>query len=67
VSEVDLNLIQQVKDKWMFQATARYSYYADFFQNFVKHDFEQHIIRDPALENATDDKKRAGRDKDSFH
>jgi len=49
VSEVDLNLIQQVKDKWGFQMTARFPMYAQFLTNFVKQDYKPQVIRDPGL------------------
>lgn len=39
VNEVDLNMCQQVKDKWMFQATARYPLYADGLARYVRNDF----------------------------
>lgn len=51
IAEVDLNLCQQVKDKWGLQLTARHQIYADFLARYVKPDFKQQIIRDPALEN----------------
>jgi len=49
VAEVDLNLCQQVKDKWGFQMTARYPMYADFLSNFVTPDYQPQVIKDPAL------------------
>lgn len=53
VSEVDLNQVRQVRDHWMFQNTARYELYAKSLTEFVKHDYQPQIIRDPALGNAT--------------
>jgi len=49
VAEVDLNLCQQVKDKWGFQMTARYSMYAEFLTNFVDPNFKPQIVKDPSL------------------
>ena len=49
VSEVDLNLCRQIKDKWCLQMTARYPYYADFLANYIKPDFKPHVIKDPEL------------------
>lgn len=49
IAEVDLNLVQQVKDRWMLRITARYDLYAEFFNEYVKHDFKPQVIRDPAL------------------
>jgi len=49
VSEVDLNLCQQIKDKWQFQMTARFPMYAEFLTEFVKPDFKPQIVRDPGL------------------
>jgi len=49
IAEVDLNLCQQVKDKWNFQMTGRYSMYADFLTQYVKPDYKPQIIVDPAM------------------
>jgi len=49
VTDCDLNLCQQIKDKWMLQNTARYELYADFLNDYIQHDFEPQVIRDPAL------------------
>eukprot|EP00898_Chlorokybus_atmophyticus_P001474 jgi/Chlat1/2327/Chrsp17S02610 len=49
VAEMDLNLCQQVKDKWGFRMTARYEVYADYFSRYVQHDFVPQVIRDPPL------------------
>jgi len=68
VSEVDLNLCQQVKDKWQFQMTSRYSYYADFMNKFIQHDYQPHIVRDPALTDKSGKSEHSnGVDRDSFH
>ena len=44
VSEVDLNLCRQVKDKWGFRMTARYELYAESLTNYIKHDFKPQIV-----------------------
>ena len=49
ISEVDLNLCQQVKDKWGFQMTARYPMYAEFLTEFIKHDYKPKIVKDPSV------------------
>ncbi|KAJ9524672.1 hypothetical protein QJQ45_024240, partial [Haematococcus lacustris] len=49
VTDVDLNLCRQAKDRWGFAMTARYEMYADFFARYVKPDFKPQVIRDPAL------------------
>eukprot|EP00240_Pyramimonas_obovata_P004855 CAMPEP_0118922146 /NCGR_PEP_ID=MMETSP1169-20130426/1171_1 /TAXON_ID=36882 /ORGANISM="Pyramimonas obovata, Strain CCMP722" /LENGTH=395 /DNA_ID=CAMNT_0006862973 /DNA_START=99 /DNA_END=1286 /DNA_ORIENTATION=+ len=49
VAEMDLNLCQQVKDKWAFQMTARYEMYRDLLTKYCEHDFEPQVIRDPSL------------------
>jgi len=49
VAEVDLNLCQQVKDKWGFQMTARYPMYAEFLTHFVDPNFKPQIVKDPSL------------------
>lgn len=50
VAKLDLNLCQQLKDKWGFRLTARYEMYADFFRDYVRHDFKPQVIRDPFLD-----------------
>eukprot|EP00668_Euglena_longa_P031679 GGOE01040921.1.p2 GENE.GGOE01040921.1~~GGOE01040921.1.p2 ORF type:complete len:389 (-),score=127.24 GGOE01040921.1:276-1442(-) len=49
VAEVDLNLCRQVRDKWMFQATARYEMYAKLLQEFVQPDFSPQRVSDPSM------------------
>jgi len=49
VSEVDLNLVRQVRDKWNFQMTARYDMYATLLANYVDHKYVPQVIRDPTL------------------
>jgi len=49
IAEVDLNLCQQVKDKWGFQLTSRVEMYADFLTEYVDPNFRPQIIRDPSL------------------
>ncbi len=51
ITDLDLNLCQQVKDKWGFRLTARYEMYAKFFSKYIKEEFEPQVIRDPFLEN----------------
>eukprot|EP00472_Partenskyella_glossopodia_P014663 CAMPEP_0197521760 /NCGR_PEP_ID=MMETSP1318-20131121/6994_1 /TAXON_ID=552666 /ORGANISM="Partenskyella glossopodia, Strain RCC365" /LENGTH=433 /DNA_ID=CAMNT_0043073873 /DNA_START=149 /DNA_END=1450 /DNA_ORIENTATION=+ len=45
VTEVDLNMCQQVRDKWLFNQTARFEMYADSLKRYVEDDFEPQIIR----------------------
>lgn len=45
-TQVDLNLIRQVKDKWGFQMTARLPLYADIISRASKPDFKPQIISD---------------------
>jgi beta-ureidopropionase len=49
VAEVDLNLCQQVKDKWGFQMTGRYEMYAQFLNDYIKPDYQPQIVKDPSL------------------
>eukprot|EP01096_Ripella_sp_DP13-Kostka_P001380 TRINITY_DN11617_c0_g1_i1.p1 TRINITY_DN11617_c0_g1~~TRINITY_DN11617_c0_g1_i1.p1 ORF type:complete len:416 (-),score=147.19 TRINITY_DN11617_c0_g1_i1:65-1231(-) len=49
VSEIDLNLCRQVKDKWGFALTARLPMYAESFTAAVQPGFKQQIIVDPSL------------------
>lgn len=44
VTEVDLNLIQQIKDKWCFQMTMRLEMYAQEFAEAVKPDFKPQAV-----------------------
>eukprot|EP01012_Entosiphon_sulcatum_P049305 TRINITY_DN6790_c0_g1_i1.p1 TRINITY_DN6790_c0_g1~~TRINITY_DN6790_c0_g1_i1.p1 ORF type:complete len:386 (+),score=59.18 TRINITY_DN6790_c0_g1_i1:892-2049(+) len=48
VTELDLNLCQQVKDKWMFQSTARIPTYADLLQRYSRPDFVPQRVTDAA-------------------
>lgn len=50
VAKLDLNLCQQLKDKWGFRLTARYEMYAVFLREYVKYDFKPQLIRDPYLD-----------------
>jgi beta-ureidopropionase len=49
VAEIDLNLCRQVRDKWMFQATARYEMYAKLLSEYVTPDFKPQRISDPSV------------------
>ncbi|OMO63503.1 Carbon-nitrogen hydrolase [Corchorus olitorius] len=49
ISDMDLNLCRQLKDKWGFRMTARYELYADMFARYLKPDFEPQLISDPLL------------------
>ncbi|CAN4092501.1 unnamed protein product [Withania somnifera] len=49
ITDVDLNLCRQLKDKWGFRMTARYEVYADLLARYVKEDFEPQVISDPLL------------------
>jgi beta-ureidopropionase len=46
IAEADLNLIQQVRDSWTFQMTARYGEYGEFLRRYAAADFKPHIIRE---------------------
>ncbi|EEF29621.1 Beta-ureidopropionase, putative [Ricinus communis] len=49
ISDMDLNLCRQIKDKWGFRMTARYELYADTFDRYLKPDFEPQVVSDPLL------------------
>lgn len=49
IVECDLNLIQQVRDRWCIQMTGRHDLYADLLNKYVQNDFAPQIIRDPFL------------------
>lgn len=44
VTELDLNLCRQIKDKWGFQMTQRLDMYAESFTAAVEHDYRRQII-----------------------
>ncbi|KAL0914106.1 hypothetical protein M5K25_017610 [Dendrobium thyrsiflorum] len=50
VSDMDLNLCRQLKDKWGFRMTARYELYADLLSRYLKPDFIPQVIEDPYLQ-----------------
>lgn len=49
VTEIDLNLRRQVKDKWGFSMTARLPLYAESYSNASKQNFKRQIINDPLV------------------
>lgn len=49
VSEVDLNLARQVRDKWSFQMTARYDMYAELLAKYIDPKYVPQTIKDPTL------------------
>ncbi|KAJ3689007.1 hypothetical protein LUZ61_018171 [Rhynchospora tenuis] len=49
ISDLDLNLCRQIKDKWAFRMTARYEMYADLLKRYLEPGFEPQVIVDPAL------------------
>ncbi|KAK4401813.1 Beta-ureidopropionase [Sesamum angolense] len=53
ISDMDLNLCRQLKDKWGFRMTARYEMYADLLGRYIKPDFEPQVISDPLLNKKT--------------
>ncbi|KAL6211430.1 hypothetical protein ACLB2K_016656 [Fragaria x ananassa] len=53
MSDMDLNLCRQIKDKWGFRMTARYELYADLLDRYLKPDFEPQVISDPMLHKKT--------------
>ncbi|EGR32979.1 hypothetical protein IMG5_064870 [Ichthyophthirius multifiliis] len=46
VVDIDLNLCQQIKDKWGFTMTGRHDYYAEKLNEYVLKGFKQQLIRD---------------------
>ncbi|XP_062177300.1 beta-ureidopropionase [Alnus glutinosa] len=53
ISDMDLNLCRQLKDKWGFRMTARYEVYAELLASYLKPDFEPQVISDPLLHKKT--------------
>uniref|UniRef100_A0A1D1ZBW9 Beta-ureidopropionase n=1 Tax=Anthurium amnicola TaxID=1678845 RepID=A0A1D1ZBW9_9ARAE len=50
ISDMDLNLCRQIKDKWGFQMTARYELYGETLSQNLKPDFAPQVIVDPLLQ-----------------
>ncbi len=44
VTELDLNLCRQIKDKWGFQMTQRLDMYAESFTAAIAHDYQRQIV-----------------------
>ena len=58
IADMDLNLCQQVKDKWGFRMTARYDTYADLLSAYVREDFTPQVIKDAYIyESKKEDRK----------
>ncbi|PNX98021.1 beta-ureidopropionase-like protein, partial [Trifolium pratense] len=53
ITDMDLNLCRQFKDKWCFRMTARYEMYAETLARYVKPEFEPQVIRDPSLKKSS--------------
>ncbi|PKI47205.1 hypothetical protein CRG98_032427 [Punica granatum] len=49
ISDMDLNLCRQLKDKWGFRMTARYELYNELLGRYLRPDFEPQVISDPLL------------------
>lgn len=49
IADCDLNLCQQLKDKWGFRMTARYDMYVEQLQRYVRHNFKPQVVKDPSL------------------
>jgi len=49
ISDMDLNLCRQIKDKWAFRMTARYDMYASLLSEYLKPDFKPQVIVDPLI------------------
>lgn len=53
VSDMDLNLCRQLKDKWGFRMTARYDMYSELLSQYLKPGFSPQVIADPLLHKQT--------------
>ncbi|GAV69539.1 CN_hydrolase domain-containing protein [Cephalotus follicularis] len=49
ISDMDLNLCRQLKDKWGFSMTARYELYEELLGSYLKPNFKPQVISDPLL------------------
>jgi beta-ureidopropionase len=54
VASVDLNLVQQVRDKWMFPMTSRLPMYADLLTAATQLNFKPQRVRDTGFDNDED-------------
>merc|ERR1711957_331000 len=45
VTEVDLNVNRQIKDKWGFSMTGRHELYAELLNDYIRTDFKQQIVK----------------------
>jgi dihydropyrimidinase len=45
ITQLDLNLIRQIQDKWMFKMTMRPQMYAKLLQEYCQPDFKKQIIK----------------------
>ncbi|KAL6768363.1 hypothetical protein ACKKBF_B38855 [Auxenochlorella protothecoides x Auxenochlorella symbiontica] len=52
VVDADLNLCQQVRDRWGFQMTARYPLYAQLLGDFIKPGYKPQVVVDPTLDSS---------------
>lgn len=48
VTECDLNLCRQTKDKWGFRMTQRLDLYAESLSRAIRPDYKMDIIKDPS-------------------
>lgn len=48
VTECDLNLCRQMKDKWGFRMTQRLDLYAESFARAIRPDYKMDIVKDPS-------------------
>ena len=44
ITEVDLNLCRQIKDKWCFRITQRLDLYAESLTNAIKLDYKPDVV-----------------------
>ncbi|KAM0891385.1 hypothetical protein ACQ4PT_026454 [Festuca glaucescens] len=49
ISDMDLNLCRQIKDKWAFRMTTRYDMYANLLSEYGKPDYKPQVISDPLI------------------
>eukprot|EP01060_Flectonema_neradi_P003048 TRINITY_DN11904_c3_g1_i1.p1 TRINITY_DN11904_c3_g1~~TRINITY_DN11904_c3_g1_i1.p1 ORF type:complete len:393 (+),score=77.07 TRINITY_DN11904_c3_g1_i1:81-1259(+) len=52
ITDLDLNMCRQVKDRWMFSITGRPELYAKALTRYARHDFKPQVISDPSLRRA---------------
>ena len=60
ISDLDLNLCRQVRDRWGFQMTARYEMYAQLLARYTSPGFQPQVVEDTGRAAAGKDSLKEG-------